>query len=373
MKFLRINLIVLLNSFFIFILASCAEKEPTKLAEDTRPTIAVEIAKVGNDAQASFNSVSGKIQAEDFVTVSSRTMGYITNVEAKVGDQVISGQTLVSVENNDVKSKIPQVDAQILEIKTSISNIEKDYNRILSLFNKKSTTQKELDDITTQRDRMKAKLKEAEAGKREIENMLTYSEIKAPMSGVITEKWVQTGDLATPGKPLFTIESSNRFQAEAMIPESGIGKINKGDKVDVIIKSSGEKIKGKISQINQSAKNTGGQYLVKIDLNKNDIKNIKLFSGMFATILLSESKTKNIENKKIIVQEKAIVRHGQLTGVYTLGESNTALLRWVRLGKRYNDEVEVLSGLALGENYISEKEGRLSDGIKVEVKNNLTE
>lgn len=365
MKILQKNTILIIALFSFFALVACSKQE-TKLAQDTRPTVKVKLAKVGSATPASFTSVSGKIQAADYVTVSARMMGYITKVNAKVGDKIRAGQILVQLSNKDIQTKIAQVDAQILEAETGLNNIEKDYARIQSLFDKQSATQKELDDITTHRDMMKAKLKQAQEGKNEINTMLSYSVIKAPMSGIITEKWIQNGDLASPGKPLLSIESGSKFQAEAMVPESKIAQISKGDPVKVLIKSTGQEISGHISEYSHSAKNTGGQFLTKIDLDKKDLSRIKLFSGMYATVQLPDSKAA-ADTQQISVHKNAIVRQGQLTGLYTLGDGNTALLRWVRLGKSYGNQVEVLSGLTLGESYIVEKDGRLTDGVKIQI------
>lgn len=361
---LQKKILLIMTTFFLLSLIACEEQE-TSLVKDNRPTVKVKITKVQNRVPISHLSLSGKIQAKDFVTVSARTMGYITKINAKVGDKVKAGQALVELSNEDLQNKMAQVDAQVLELETGLRNVEKDYARIQSLFDQQSATQKELDDIMTQRDMMKAQLKQAKEGKNEINTNLSYSIVKAPISGVITEKWVHDGELASPGKPLFNMESGKKFQVEVMIPESKIAQVKKGDQVTIILKSSGKEIRGRISEFSPSAKNTGGQFLTKINLNKKDLNGVKLFSGMYVTVLFQETAVS--DQQQIRVAQKAIIQRGQLTGLYTLGHDNTALLRWVRLGKKYGHEVEILSGLSLGESYIIESEGRLRDGIKIEI------
>ena len=78
-------------------------------------------------------------------------------------------------------------------------------------------------------------------------------------------------------------------------------------------------------------------------------------------------KSNGAPDDRVLVDKNAMVEEGQLTGIYTVSENNTALLRWVRLGKSYGDKVEVLSGLAAGETYIAGHEGRLVNGVKVEI------
>ena len=87
---------------------------------------------------------------------------------------------------------------------------------------------------------------------------------------------------------------------------------------------------------------------------------------MFATVRLEAGEGSN--GKTVVtVPSKALVHKGQLTGVYTLGQDNVALLRWLRLGDTYGDEVEVLSGLSAGDQYIVSAEGKLYNGVKVSI------
>ncbi|MCP4123987.1 MAG: efflux RND transporter periplasmic adaptor subunit [Bacteroidetes bacterium] len=346
---------------------SCHKKDHATLAEDTRPTVAVKVMEAGGGTIEDFFTVSGKIRAEKSADVSARMIGALTSVTVKVGDRVSSGQTLATISNTDIMAKRAQADAGILEAETGLKNIERDFARITSLFEKQSATQKELDDITTHRDMMLAKLQQAKEMRNEVNAMLSYTSVKAPFSGTITEKYVNGGDLASPGRPMFHIESGKTFQAEAMIPESYINSVEKGDEVKVVVKSSGREIGGKINELSQSSLNTGGQYLVKINLDKKDLTDVKLLSGMYVNVLVPSNGTAG-QTGKITVNKDAIVTQGQLSGLYTVSDQQTAVLRWVRLGRTFGDQVEILSGLSAGEQYVVESEGRLLNGIKIELK-----
>jgi multidrug efflux pump subunit AcrA (membrane-fusion protein) len=146
------------------------------------------------------------------------------------------------------------------------------------------------------------------------------------------------------------------------VPESDIAQIKSGIPVDVTIKSLGATVKGEVTEVSTSAKNTGGQYLVKAVLDKTDAK---ILSGMFATVQFPiEAKTKN---SLVLVPKSAIVERGQLKGVYTVSSQNTAILRWVTVGKNFGDEVQILSGLDIDEPYILSADGRLFNGAKVTI------
>ncbi len=169
--------------------------------------------------------------------------------------------------------------------------------------------------------------------------------------------------MANPGVPLISIETPGNFEVMAMVPETEISEIEKGTTVDVLVKSINKTIKGKVAEVSTSAKNTGGQYLVKIDLEKTDAN---ILSGMFTTVQFPvERKAKS---ELVLIPIEALVTKGQLSGVYTVSQTNTALLRWLRLGRTYGDQVEVLSGLNADEAYIVSAEGKLYNGVKISVK-----
>jgi RND family efflux transporter MFP subunit len=350
---------------FILLVSACGGGHEKPAMGANRPTVKATLAKAGGGEATGIVSLSGKIQAENFATVSARLMGYLTEVKVKVGDPVQKGQLLATIKSDDIQAKMAQAEAGIAEAKAGLDNIEKDFARIKSLFDKKSATQKDLDDITAARNGMMAKLKQAQEMKNEVNTMLAYARITSPYTGVITEKLVNSGDLATPGRPLFTVEGGGDFQAEILVPENQISSMRKGDKVKVILKDSGTEINGSISEFSRSSVNTGGQYFAKVGLDKKDLASVQLFSGMYVNVLLPIKNTAKATESKVMVNKNAIVEQGQLTGIYTASENGTAILRWVRPGKTYGDKVEVLSGLSSEENYIAEYEGRLMNGVKV--------
>jgi hypothetical protein len=168
--------------------------------------------------------------------------------------------------------------------------------------------------------------------------------------------------MASPGMPLISIETPGKFEVMAMVPETEISEIKTGTTVTVVVKSIDQSLKGKVIEVSTSAKNSGGQYLVKIDLDKTEAN---ILSGMFATVQFPvERKAKS---ELVLIPNEAIVTKGQLSGVYTVSQSDTAILRWLRLGRTYGNQVEVLSGLNAEESYITSAEGKLFNGAKISI------
>lgn len=355
----QIHILAVLTT--VLLISSCGS-EDKKLVADNLPAIAVKINQVKTNANSPFLSVSGKIQASNSAELSTRLMGYVNKVHVNVGDKVKKGQLLVSINNTDLQAKRAQVNAAITEANVAYTNAQKDYNRFKNLFTENSASQKELDDMTANYEMAKARLESAKQIKNEINAQFAYSNITAPFSGTVTGKNVNAGNMANPGIPLISIESTGHFEVMALVPETEIAEIKNGSSVAVLVKSINKTIKGKVIEVSTSAKNTGGQFLVKIDLEKTDAK---ILSGMFTTVQFPvERKAKS---ELVLIPNEALITNGQLSGIYTVSLTNTAMLRWLRLGRIFGDQVEVLSGLNADETYIVSAEGKLFNGAKVSI------
>ncbi|MFH4967189.1 efflux RND transporter periplasmic adaptor subunit [Gaetbulibacter sp. M240] len=340
------------------LLGSCGNKNNETSNDEA--AIAVEVNQTTENQTNALLSVSGKIQSSNSADLSTRMMGYINKVYVNVGDQVKKGQMLVSVNSVDLMAQKAQVDAAIVQATVAFNNAEKDYKRFKNLFADNSASQKEMDDISANYEIAKAQLEAAKQKKNEVNAQLAYTNITAPFSGTITTKYIEVGDMANPGMPLISIEVQDDYEVMAMVPESEISQVEKGTPVDVLVKSINRTVKGKVQEVSTSAKNTGGQFLVKIALEKTDAP---ILSGMFTTVQFPI--TQKSDTQMVLVPVDAIIHDGQLSGIYTVSQSNTAILRWLRLGRIFGDQVEVLSGLKADEIYIVSADGKIYNGAKI--------
>ncbi|TBX69612.1 efflux RND transporter periplasmic adaptor subunit [Flavobacterium silvisoli] len=356
-----------ITSLFLaaFLLISCGKEK--KEAANNEPAIAVKVSGIATNHNTDFVTASGKTEAENSANVSTRMMGYVTRIHVKTGQKVHAGQLLVSINNTDLQAKKAQVDASILQATAAYTNAKKDFERFTALFNQQSASQKELDDMTSRYEMAKAGLEGAKQMRNEVMAQFSYSNITAPFSGEVTNTFVKEGDMANPGMPLVSIEGASHLQVTAMVAESDISAVHNGMRVKVLVKSIQQTLNGTVSEVSTSAKNTGGQYLVKINLIN---PTPEVLSGMFVNVqfpLACKKELAKDKSDKVMVPESALVRQGQLTGIYTVSNRNTAILRWLRLGKTYGNQVEVLSGLSADETYIVSAEGKLYNGAKVSI------
>ncbi|MCB0435897.1 MAG: efflux RND transporter periplasmic adaptor subunit [Mangrovimonas sp.] len=346
---------------FAAFLTSCGGDKKETVALNETP-VSVTVGTVQGDNNSPFLTASGKIQADNSANLSTRMMGFVDKIYVNVGDKVTKDQLLISINNADLQAKLAQVNASITEATAAYKNAEKDYQRFQNLFAENSASQKELDDMTARFEMAKARLEAANQMKNEVNAQFAYVNIRAPFSGIVTNKFIEVGDMANPGMPLVAVEAPGSFEVLAMVPETEISQVKKGTKVEVTIKSLETVVSGTVSEVSTSAKNTGGQYLVKIALDKTDIT---ILSGMYVTVKFPVEK--QAKHQVVLIPTAAIVENGQLMGVYVVGENNTALLRWLRLGQIFGSEVEVLSGLKADETYIVSAEGKLYNGAKITI------
>lgn len=335
------------------ILASCGDEEQVKEIN----AIQVTTEQVKTVAQFVSHQFSGKVKADDKMVLSTKIIGQVEQVLVKEGAPVKKGQLLVKIKSNDLSTKQNTALSGVKTAKLNMENTIKNHNRIKTLFEKGSATQKELEDMSVAKEAAITKHKEAQQNLSEINDYLTYAKLKSPINGFVSKKMVNVGDMATPGHPILALESLDELKIEVDVPEFEISKFEANDAVTVTIDAVNlANIKGVVERIIPSS-SFSGQYKVVVSLTE---KHLLLKPGMFAKINLLKGK-----EEKLLVSKKAIIQQGQLTGIYTVNQQNEAMLRWVRLGKEYDDKVEILSGLIAGEQLIVSSTSKLTDGVKV--------
>ena len=355
------KLIKTISAIAIFVLFySCSETKKDNTINIEK--VVVETAKASISSENGSISVSGTVQGVNKANISTRMMGTVKQINVKVGDVVKKGQILLNIDNQDLTAKLAQAKANLLTAESNFKNTEINFKRFKNLFEKKSATQKEFDDISTQYTMSKAQLEMAKQAVNQVKAQFQYTNITAPFNGTITSKIVNIGDLANPGMPLLGIESTNDFEVIGMIPESNISLIKSDQIVTVEIPSINKTVEGRIKELSASASNSGGQFQVTIKLQK---KPDGILAGMYAKIHLESN---SAENNTIYIDKNALMNKGQLTGLYTVSESGTALLRWIRTGDEVGNKVEVVSGLSANEVYITAAEGKLFNGAKITIK-----
>lgn len=351
-----LKFVLLLGTFIMF--TSCGDDNENN---NSKP-IEVKAKTVEASDVAGQLEYPGTIEGESKVKLSTKLMGQITYLPYETGNKVKKGELLIKINSGDISAKKKQVKANIAQAEAAFKNAEINYERIKSLYKKNSASKKEMEDVQMGYDMAKARLNAAREMKNEIENVLSYSEIRSPFDGYIVNKFFEKGDIAAPGHPIVIVENLDKFKVTAMVPASDINLLEVGEKVIIVVDAASEEnYSGKIVEINPSGNSYSKQFEVRASFNGVSGTNSKIKSGMYATIISG-----NQSKELVTVDEEVLVRRGQLVGVYSVSDNNEAMLRWIRLGKSINGKFEVLSGLSEGDIIIIDKE-KVKEGQKVEV------
>jgi RND family efflux transporter MFP subunit len=279
---------------------------------------------------------------------------------------------LIVLDNAQQQAALERATAGVSGARQDIAASDADYNlaastlaRYQSLFERKSISPHEFDQVQAQakaaaahRDQAQAGLKQATAAEAQARSGLGYTRIRAPFDGIITEKRVDPGALAAPGVPLVTIEDTRRFRMEVTVDEHDIALIRLGASANVAVDALGE-FSGKVVQIVPAADPASRSFLVKVELPAD----ARLRSG-----LSGHARFNRGERQAITIPRDAVLDRGQLQAIYVVGPDKLANLRYVSLGKPAGQGVEVLAGLQEGEWLVAQPGDRELAGRKIEAR-----
>jgi RND family efflux transporter MFP subunit len=346
----------------IFTGACSSDHAGTEVKKANPVPVTIGIAETTVDSNI---HVSGYIEAGETAEISTRVMGFITGIHVKPGDIVKQGQLLATISNQDIQARRAQAKAMVTEAEAALNDAQKDYERYTELHQLQSVSTREFENATLRYTSVKAKAEAAQQMQYEAEAMLDYTNLKAPFHGVVVQKNMDAGTMAHPGQPILILEQSALHRVSASVPEVYIPRVRKGMPVDVIVKSTGQSIQGTISEVSPSSRFSGGQYLLKIDIPNST--HYTLYSGMNVNVVIATDEHLATHEHIVTVPAAAIFSKDQLTGIYTLGSKNTALLRWVRVGRTIGNRVEILAGITAGEKFILAGDERLYNGVPVAI------
>jgi RND family efflux transporter MFP subunit len=367
----------------VLILAGCGAKPASEKKTAESAPVAVKTVAAASVEMPSVYEATGTVRARTTAQVSAKVMGYVREVRAQAGDTFQAGQVLILLDDRDLASGYRQAEAGLNEARQAMSEVDNaiaaakaqldltqvTLNRMKDLYDKKSISTQELDDVSmklkvaqanhemalSRRNQLQAKIRQAEEAVGGAGIMKGYAEIKAPFAGVVTDKRVEPGNLAAPGQPLLVIEQAGALRLEAPVDESRLGSIRAGQSVTVTLDKP---IQARVSEIVPAVDAASRSFLVKIDLPAMP----RLRSGMFGRASFPQGR-----RQVLMLPAGAVIEQGQVQSVM-VAQDGYARGRLVTLGQRTGDRVEVLSGLAAGEAVIYPRPAGVADGARVEVR-----
>ncbi len=364
---------------------ACGGGHTGEAREATGQPVSVRVQAVSPREVSTPFETGGAIRARTTATLVSRIVAEVREVTVQPGDRVRAGQVLIRLDGRDLQANEARARAAAAAAEEAVraattarggteaglALAEATHRRIAELRAKNSATAHELDQAVSglraaeaQALAARAAIAQAEAdaeaaraGLRAARIAASWASIAAPFDGVVTEKLVEPGNMASPGVPLVTVEDTRGFRLEVRVDESRIGQIDAGRPVEVFLDLPSARIlPGRIAEVSRATSPGSHAYLVKIELPEDG----RLRSGMFG-----RARFPGPAREALVVPEAALVRRGQLNAVFVVGPDNRARLRMVNAGQAIEGQVEIAAGLDPGEPVVVNPPPTLVDGNPV--------
>lgn len=324
----------------VAMLSSCSggEKEATATKVEEKPK--VKLATVTSRPVAQIQEYTATVEAEVKNNIAPSAPVRIDKILVEVGDRVVKGQKLVTMDAANLK-----------QLKFQLDNKEIEFKRVDELYKVGGASKSEWDTAKMAYDVMKTSY----------ENLLENTALLSPINGIVTARNYDNGDMYSGGTPVLTVEQITPVKLMINVSEGYFTKVKKGSPVSVKVNAYGdEAFEGKVSLIYPTIDPATRTFPVEVQLVNRDQK---VRPGMFARVTLNFGTADHV-----VVPDLAVVKRAGSGDrfVYVYNDGKVSYNK-VELGRRMDAEYEVVSGVANNSQVVIAGQTRLADGVEVEV------
>lgn len=301
------------------------------------------------DAVAVFKTTT-ILEADQESEVTSKASGIVLEINAEVGDRVKEGDVLAVLES----------DQQQLRLESAEANYQKslhNYERAQTLVKKGLSNQESVDNLKFETRSLKTNLNQARLE-------LEYTQVKAPISGVVTARNIKKGNLIPLNTAVYAIVDFDSLQAVVNVPEDKWTLFKNDLEVQFEFTNLKDVISGHILRIDPIVDSSTGTFKVVIaidDIDKNILLGLR--PGLFGKTHIVLNKHENT----LLVTKNAVIREDTNAYVYVINEDKSVTKTNIELGYEMDDSLEVLSGLTQGQQLVTTGKNNVSAESKVEV------
>lgn len=307
--------------------------------------VTVTVAEYGSAARAV--SASGIVEPLRTVGVNSQLAGAIAEIAVQEGDQVREGQLLARI-------LAPEVEAQLVSAEAALEVAESQARRSDALFEQQVIT-------AAEHERDRAALIAARAARDQLRTRLGYTAVRAPVDGVILEKRVEAGDLASTQSRLFTVGDVSTLVVRVPVSELDVTALREGTPVTVSLDAlPGSDVHGSIRRIFPAADSVTRLVPVEVAIGGPAARNVR--PGFLARVSFALSPRSGV----LLLPGAALLQNPRGAAVYVI-QDGRATLRSVQRGGTYDGRVEITSGLAPGDSVVVAGNTMLREGSEVTI------
>ncbi len=291
-----------------------------------------------------YVELQGKIDAQDNVVAYPQAPGTITGLYVKPGQHVSRGQVLAQLDNSVLKQNIAQAESQ-----AGLASVV--FQRQKNLWDQKIGTEIQFLQAQTN---MQSAQKQVAALRQQAD----LYRITSPISGTVDQMDLKLGQAASPGMTGIRIVNTSILKVKADVPESYAGKVSQGQNVKIVVPDGNDSLTTKLTFAARAIDPASRSFPIEIKLPPRK----SLRPNMTVTLKIASYS----KNNTIVVPLKAIQNSENGNYVY-VNQNGTARHKDVKIGTTYNSQTEVLSGLNIGDQLITNGASDIADGDKVRV------
>jgi len=321
--------------------------ENARLAAQINDVFPVEVTLAENQSLEEGVGVYGKLIPGKIAYLLADAIGKVQILYKRKGDLVRKGEVVAKVQDEVLQSKRELATA-------NLEKLQKDRERVANLVEGDAATIRQLEQIDLG-------IETANDAITQIDEALKNTNLKAPVSGVISEIFTEQGMLVGGGAKVVEIISTTELKLLARVSEEVVVKVREGQKVNVHIDVFPKMAFPGTVKLIAAKGDFGGKYQIEITID--DKKGKELRTGMYGTVKFMEG-----EKTALVIPRKAIVGSIQMPEIYVVKDS-LVMKRKLEVGTYSSERVEVLNGLEAGEMIVLSGQINLRDGVKVDIRN----
>ena len=333
----------LINIFIcITVLTSCLQKSEDDIQKEESP-VPVRVMKIKtHDFPLVVESI-GRLVPNKEVTISTEVSGVVESYNADIGDSVVSGQTLVRIDQTDYRLALKEAEASLEVGQAHLDALKKSFERSTNLLKRNVISlnafeKSEADFKSSRASVAHGKVLVDIAGER-----LNKTRISAPFSGLIASRKVEKGQTIGIGQPVMTLVDLDPMRVKVYIPEKDYVHLDWEDSVSVIVAAFPKSIfKGRIDRIGIKADERTNTFDVEILVENPDLL---LKAGMTAKVQL----TTEVIHDAILIPQSVVLYRKDRKEVFIVGPNQKAQVREIELGKSEGSLIQILKGLVPGD------------------------
>lgn len=335
-------------------LAACTGKDDKKGQEEELPMVKVQ--SVYQETVTLTSEYTATVEAFKTNNITSNSGSRIKRILVDVGSTVRAGQSVVVLDDVNIATQQASIDQQRIQL----ANQKRDLDRAKELVKIGGGTQQAVDQLQATYD---AQVRAIQSSQRMLSTMGENTVLTSPVSGVVTEKNYNNGDLPA-GLPILVIEQQQPLKVIVNVNESDFPKVKQDMPVVVKLDTYGdEEFAGKVYLIHPSIDPASRTFQVEVTIANTSNK---IHSGMFARVNFNFG-----SQQSVVVPDQAVQKQtgSGVRYVYVYNSNGTVKFTQVELGRRLGNRYEILSGLPNGAQVVVSGQSRLNDGAKVKLDN----